>query len=139
MKKFNGATIRDMHSYAILTIEKKPDLIVLHVGTNDLRSKRGDDEKSEVQIADEIIKLANEIKENNIEVIISSLVARGDGFEENRKKVNFVLADLCSVNGYAFIEHENIDPKKNLNRSRLHLNKVGDSLLEGNLLRAIRF
>ena len=128
-----------MHSYAIPTIEKKPNLIILHAGTNDLPSRRGDEEKSEVQIADEIIKLANEIKENSIEVIISSLVARGDGYEEKRKKVNFVLADLCSVNDYALIEHKNIDPKKHLNRSRLHLNKVGDSLLEGNLLRALRF
>ena len=56
-----------------------------------------------------------------------------------KKKVNFILADLCSVDDYAFIEHENIDPKKHLNRSRLHLNNVGDSLLQGNLLRALGF
>ena len=92
-----------------------------------------------MQIAQEIIELANGIKENDIEVIISGLVARGDDYEEKRRKVNFVLADLCSENDYAFIEHENIDPRKHLNRSRLHLNKLGDSLLEGNLLRALRF
>ena len=139
VKKFSGATIRDMHSYTIPTTEKKPNLIVLHVGTNDLPSRRGEEEKSEVQIAQEIIELANEIKENNIEVIISGLVARGDNYEEKRRKVNFVLADFCSEIDYAFIEHDNIDPRKHLNRSRLHLNKVGDSLLEGNLLRALRF
>ena len=139
VKKFNGATIRDMHSYVIPTIEKKPNLIVLHVGTNDLPSRRGEEEKSEVQIAQEIIELANEIKENNIEVIISGLVARGDDYEEKRKKVRYILADLCSENDYTFIEHENINPRKHLNRSRLHLNKLGDSLLEGNLLSALRF
>ena len=81
-----------MHSYAIPTIEKKPNLIVLHAGTNDLPWRRGDEEKSEVQISDEIIKLANEIKENSIEVIISSLVARGNGYEEKRKKsISFLL------------------------------------------------
>ena len=134
MKKFSGATIRDMHSYTIPTIEKKPNLIVLHVGINDLPSRRGEEDKSEVQIAQEIIELANEIKENNIEVIISGLVARGDDYEEKKRKVNFVLADFCSENDY-----DNIDPRKHLNRSRLHLNEVGDSLLEGNLLRALRF
>ena len=134
MKKSSGATIRDMHSYTIPTIEKKPNLIVLHVGINDLPSRRGEEDKSEVQIAQEIIELANEIKENNIEVIISGLVARGDDYEEKRRKVNFVLADFCSENDY-----DNIDPRKHLNRSRLHLNEVGDSLLEGNLLRALRF
>ena len=63
----------------------------------------------------------NEIKENNIQVIISGLVARGDNYEGKRSKPNFVLADLCSENENAFIEHENIDPRKHLNRSRLHL------------------
>ena len=139
MKKFNGATIRDMHTYAIPTIEKKPNFIILNVGTNDLPSRRGDEEKSEVQIADEMIKLANKIKENNIDVIISSLVAQGDGYEEKRKKDNFILADLCSVNDYLSIEHESIDRKKYLNCSRLHSDKDGDSLLEGNLLHALRF
>ena len=82
VKKFNGATIRDMHSYSILIIEKKPNVIILHVGTNNLPSRSGDEEKSEAQIAAKIIKLVNEIKESNIEVIISSLVERGDGYEE---------------------------------------------------------
>lgn len=59
-----------------------------------------------------MIELANEIKGNNIEVIISSLIVRGDDYGEKRRKVNFVLAELCSENDYAFIEHENIDPKK---------------------------
>ena len=92
MKKFSGATIRDMHSYTIPTIEKKPNLIVLHVGTNDLPSRRGEEEKSEVQIAQEIIELANEMKENNIEVIISGLVPRGDDYEEKEEQsISFLL------------------------------------------------
>ena len=117
VKKSNGATIRDiMHSYVIPTSEKKPNLTVLHVGTNDLPSREGDKEKLEVQIAQDI-KVASEIKENNIEVIISGLVARGDDYEEKRRKVNFVLADFRSENDDAFIENENTDPKKHLNQS----------------------
>ena len=93
VKMFNGAMIRDMHSYAIPTIEKKPDLIVLHVGNNDLPSRRGEEVKSEVQIAQQIIELANEMKENNLEVIISGLVARGDDCEEKKdKSISFLLA-----------------------------------------------
>ena len=92
VKKFSSATTRDMHSYTIPTIKKKPNLVVLHVGTNDLPLKRGEEEKSEVQIAQEIIELANEIKENNIEVIISGLVARGDDYEEKEEKsISFLL------------------------------------------------
>ena len=36
VKCFNGANIKDMHSYAKPTIERKPNLIILHIGTNDL-------------------------------------------------------------------------------------------------------
>ena len=86
--------IRDMHDYAIPTIEKKPNLIVLHVGTNDLPSKRGEEEKSEVQIDQKIIELANEFRENNIEVIISGLVARGDDYEEKRSP-RFLCDYVC--------------------------------------------
>ena len=42
------------------------------------------------------------------EVVISGLVPQ-------RKRVNMILADLCSENDYAFIEHKNIDALKHLN------------------------
>ena len=92
-----------------------------------------------MRIAQEIIEFANEIKENNIELIISGLVARDDDYEGKRKKVKYFLVDRCLENDYTLIEHENIDPRKHLTRSRLHLNKLGDYLLEGNLLCALCF
>ena len=36
-------------------------MIILHIGTNDLAPRRNEAEKSEVQIAHEIIDLANEM------------------------------------------------------------------------------
>lgn len=36
VKPFPGATIRDMKSHIVPTIERSPDQICLHVGTNDL-------------------------------------------------------------------------------------------------------
>ena len=40
VKSFSGSTVDDMIDYARPTIRKEPDLIVLHVGSNDLRSKK---------------------------------------------------------------------------------------------------
>ena len=37
-KSFSGAKCKDMKHYIMPTLEKKPDEIILHVGTNDLKS-----------------------------------------------------------------------------------------------------
>ena len=56
VKPFPGATIRDMRSYVVPTIDKSPDQIFLHVGTNDLKSS------TESDVADAIIDLAREVE-----------------------------------------------------------------------------
>ena len=52
---------------------RKPDMIVLHTGTNDLKNN-----KTPSDIATEIIQLAKSIKINGIEVAVSSQIPRGD-------------------------------------------------------------
>ena len=38
VKHFRGAKIKDMKSYVIPTVGQKPDNIILHTGTNDLKA-----------------------------------------------------------------------------------------------------
>ena len=106
VKSFSGSTTKDTHSYVLPSIEKGPDCIVLHVGTNDLP----DAKKSDVNIAQGIIGLAKKICEDNIEVKVSGLVPRYDKHEPKRVKVNYILRDLCSENKFAFFDLSNIDP-----------------------------
>ena len=61
VKPFPGATIRDMRSHVVPTVDKSPDQICVHVGTNDLKSSTPSD------VADAIIDLAREV-ENASEV-----------------------------------------------------------------------
>ena len=49
VKPFPGATIRDMLSHVVPTVDKSHDQICLHVGTNDLKSSTPGD------VADAII------------------------------------------------------------------------------------
>ena len=56
---FPGAKIKDMFHYAIPLLEKKPDDVVLHVGTSDAPYKAGSD------IANEILELMRFIKEKH--------------------------------------------------------------------------
>ena len=104
-----------------------PDLYLLHVRANDLSSN-----KSPEQISLDILNLANSLKLDNNTVIVSSIVPRD---YENLKKVgevNIILEELCKSNNVSMILHRNINPKRHLNRSRLHLNDTGVSLFVRN-------
>ena len=129
VKSFSGSTVSDMESYVKPTIDRKPDCIVLHVGTNDLGKKS----KSEVEIAESIVNLAKNIAESGIKPIVSAIVPRYDALEPKRVKVNYVLRDLCQENKISYTDHANIDPSKNLNRSKVHLNKSGIDIFANNL------
>ena len=86
VKDFSGATFNDMKHYCKPTVESKPDAVILHVGTNDLRNKN----QSEVMLAQEIVSLAASIQKEKIDVTISGLVGRNDEHEDKRRRVNLI-------------------------------------------------
>ena len=98
-----------------------PDVYLLHVGTNDLSSK-----KSPGQISLDILNLADSLKLENNNIIVSSIVPRDD---QNKKKVDEVniILELYKANNVDRISHSSINPKRHINRSRLHLNDAGVS------------
>ena len=55
VKSFAGATTSDMSHYVKPTLDKKPDQIILHAGTNDIGKL------SPSEIANNIVDLAREI------------------------------------------------------------------------------
>ena len=44
------------------------------------------------------------------------------------KKADEASADFCKVNNIEIISHKNVNPKRHLNRGRLHFNDSGVSL-----------
>ena len=130
VKSFSGANVADMVDYARPTVRKESDLIVLHAGTNDLRSS-----KTPENIASDIMKLALEIKSANNEVILSSILFRDDNPELNEKgnATNTILKSECQFYNILFIDNSNIQ-KQHLNGSKLHLNYKGTVALAANLL-----
>ena len=132
VKSFPGATTQDMKDYIKPTVARKPDQIILHTGTNDLKSSQ-----SPTEIANDIINLAKSMKSNGTEVSISSLIPRGDRLSEKGKKVNEVLQEKCTAENLAFILHKNINSKLDLFPDKLHPNKKGQGILKGNFKRFI--
>ena len=68
VKFFGGATTKDMESYIQPTTERTPSNVILHCGTNDLKTSTDLE-----QIAENIINLAKSIKTDKNDVLISEL------------------------------------------------------------------
>ena len=112
-----------MKDYIKPTIARKPDLVILHTGTNDLKSNQNPSD-----IANEIINLVKNIKISETEVSISSLIPRGDRLSEKGKKVNKELEEKCTAENFAFIVHKNINSKLDLFPHTLNPNKHGQGI-----------
>ena len=132
VKSFPGATTQYMKDYIKPTISRKPDMVILHTGTNDLKSNQNPSD-----IANEIVNLAKNIKNSGTEVSISSLIPRGDRLSEKGKKVNKELQEKCTAENFAFILHKNINSKLDLFLDTLHPNKKGQGILKGNFRKFI--
>ena len=112
-----------MKDYLKPSLELKPDRVILHIGTNDLKSKEPK------QVADAIVDLARQVENSSdAEVVISELVCRRDQFNEAVKEVNKQLRKYCNQNQWNRIQHTNLTEKE-LNKGGLHLNIEGNKKL----------
>ena len=132
VKHFSGATTNHMFSYVQPSKEFNNGLVILHCGTNDLRS-----EKPPLEIANEIMDLALEVKTNLNEVMVSGIVPRRDKLNDKGKEVNNILQSLCVSKNFHYIDNSNINCDYHLNNSGLHLNMRGTYILESNFVHAI--
>ena len=120
VKAFPGATTSDMEHYLRPALAKDPQRVILHVGTNDIKSNLRPNPN---QIADSIVDLATMIEsESRAEVIISEVITRSDKTPEDHiRTVNKLLSRCCNQNGWQLLRHNNIS-KDHLNDGGLHLN-----------------
>ena len=98
-----------------------PDHIVLHAGTNDLRS-----EKKACQISEATTDLATSLKNDDNTATVSGIVPRLGDLNNKANEVHHRLVLMCKERNISFLSHdESIDPSKHLNESKLHLNSNG--------------
>ena len=101
--------------------EFNPNHIILHVGTNELKSC-----KIASQISRSVIDLALSLKSETNAVTISLIVPRKDNLNNKAQEVNSRLINMCGERDIAFIDHtDTIDTERHLNESKVHLNKSG--------------
>ena len=108
-------------------------MIIIHIGTDDIQNN--------VNTLQKIRKVISSIKEydtnDNIKIALSSIIHRSDDdFEDKINETNRKVENLCKGKGIIFVNNSNID-RTCLNRSKLHLNKTGTSLLIKNFSKAV--
>ena len=70
---------------------------------------------------------------------ISVNIPRNDQWNNKVREVNDSLARMCENDNISFSDHSrSIDPRKNLNNSKLHLNIKGSNKLRDNFIRYIK-
>ena len=126
MRPHPWATTVGICDYIKPELRHKPDVIIIHCGTNDI--------ENEINTVKKIKKLVKEIdkyvKQNLPKVVISSLIKR------YHKDCNGDIAGIneklfCNSKGLSFIDNNNID-RSCLNKGKLHLNRRGSSYLANN-------
>ena len=129
VKPFGGSTTEDMLDHVRPILKRKPDMLIFHVGTNDLTNK--------IDTIENLEKLVTQVKDANanIQIAISYVLTRADrrGFDGKIKKLNAKLSKFCLDNSLKFIEHKNITTNF-LSRKKLHLNPKGIQLLGNNFI-----
>ena len=68
IKAFQGATAKRLHHYILPTLEEEnPDIVILHVGYNDLAPKDNDLENINVEsVANEIINIGKMCNQHGV-------------------------------------------------------------------------
>jgi lysophospholipase L1-like esterase len=130
LKTFPGATAADMAHYVKPALMAKPDVVILHVGTNDIKNN------SPEKVVQSICNLGKGIRkqQNKIDLILSSIITRNDDPSLATKvtKCNKLLNDLCIEQNWGLVDNSNID-KYQLNSYCLHLNTKGSASLAKNI------
>ena len=85
IRSFPGSRVEDMADYVKPTLKWKPHNIILHTGTNNLRT----DEP--LDVAEKIVKICEQIEQRSPKTIvaISELTARHDSIELDQKRKEF--------------------------------------------------
>ena len=111
---FPGLKGDDVESYIKPTLKNKPERIIIHCGTNDLKNK------TPQSIADNIFSLAKSSQQENDIVLVSSIVPRKDRLDKSGKEVNIILEKKCNEMNLAFVSHGNISTRYHCNYDGLH-------------------
>ena len=127
VKSIPGATTKGMkHHIKGCLGDNSPDLVILHVGTNNLKNK-----ESEEDIANDIMDIAIFIRNEKTNVFVFGLTVRNDRLNDKGKSMGSLLKRRCDEEKICFVDNTNINVCM-LNNSGLHLSERRTTRLGNN-------
>ena len=133
VKAFNGATSNHLKSFHMIPTlqEQPPNTAIIHVGTNSLRTKRGEAPVSSEDIAHGIIDCALTCKSYGVQNIVVSGICdrRGKFFARRLRDVNDIVEEYCKYYNFIYLDNKDIVFDKHLKDDGLHLNPDGREML----------
>ena len=122
VRSFSGAEARSMKDYVKPCVrEKYPDHIIMHVGTNYLNSENNPGKAA----AESIVDLAEGMVSEKRKIAVSGIIPKNDEWKKKAEEVNRHLNGMCKIASVDYIDNSSFNPKKHLNKSKLHLNEKG--------------
>ena len=133
VKPFLGAQTRSMPLYCEALFEEidKPDIAIVHVGTNDIRAGT-----PVAEIREHCVNMFNYLQQHGIDMVVSLLTCRTDDCKDKVEPINHMLIDLCDQLAIGYSGNENIRGE-HLNQSGYHLHRGGSDILACNLSNTI--
>ena len=134
IKSFPGATCEDMSDYVKPSLKHSPDLLIIHAGTNDLRSSTPE------EVTERLVNLATSMKTSENQIVISSLINRADHLNAKVTQVNYMLAYKCQLLKIGYLNNSNIGLQHLQGGGKwggLHLNEDGAHILKQNFINII--
>ena len=127
VRKYPGDNTEDMIDHVKPIIRKKPDLIIVHFGTNDITAEKDTDKNTQKVI--DMVKAESP----DTEIAVSLCTVRKDkqGFAKKVDSHNAILREVATRNNVYLIDNKNIDDT-GLGMKKLHLNRKGTSFLANN-------
>ncbi len=129
VRSFSGATSSDMIDFTKPFIDKKPDLLFLHYGTNDLTKGIN----NTIDNFEKVINIAKQ-KSPSTRIILSDVCLREDkpNIEGKRIALNKKIHQLAKELNVSVLNNDNIDSSC-LSRKKLHLNRKGMAKIATNI------
>ena len=129
IKAHPGATTEDLIHYIKPIINKKPEKVIIHCGTNDI--------PKDIKTIDNFKQIDDYTKVNSPEttLVLSTIITRKDvqTYDVKVDTMNERIKKFANKNNISLINHSNIDESL-LNSKKLHLNKKGYSYLANNII-----
>ena len=134
LKAFSGAKIQDLEHYIVPHLsEEKPDIAVIHIGSNNVTYNSLD--KNVTDVAMSIIQIAQKCVNYGVKDIVISSVFIKDSLKLSAfiRRLNDELRILCTEHNFHFVSNDNIN-RKYICGDGVHLTNAGTELFARNVV-----